>query len=152
MTGFRANCAMPFEPASAETQLVIASDALAVRAALHHLFTGHTLKLLAASDRGAAEILLAEVLNNVVEHAYANLDGRIEMTIRVEDGSLICMIVDHGESMPACMLCGDLPSLSPDDLPEGGFGWHLIRTLASDLEYRRNDNRNELSFRLISGQ
>ena len=36
----------------------------------------------------------------------------------------------------------------PDDLPEGGFGWHLIRSLSKDLEYHREGDRNFLTFRL----
>ena len=35
---------------------------------------------------------------------------------------------------------------SLDDLPEGGFGWFLIRTLSRDLEYRRVGELNLLSF------
>ncbi len=30
------------------------------------------------------------------------------------------------------------------DLPEGGFGWSLIRTLTTDLSYSRQAGRNEL--------
>ena len=34
------------------------------------------------------------------------------------------------------------------DLPEGGFGWHLIRTLTRDLAYVRSGGCNRLSFLL----
>ena len=34
------------------------------------------------------------------------------------------------------------------DLPEGGFGWFLIRTLTTDLRYRREAGRNRLSFQM----
>jgi serine/threonine-protein kinase RsbW len=37
-------------------------------------------------------------------------------------------------------------------LPEGGFGWFLIRTLSRDLDYRREGGRNLLSFRLDTHQ
>jgi serine/threonine-protein kinase RsbW len=33
-----------------------------------------------------------------------------------------------------------------DDLPEGGFGWYLIRTLARDVRYDRNGVTNCLTF------
>ena len=39
-----------------------------------------------------------------------------------------------------------------EDLPEGGFGWHVIRTLSKDLHYRRENGRNQLSFRLDTTQ
>ena len=32
------------------------------------------------------------------------------------------------------------------DLPEGGFGWGMIRDLTDDLSYRRDGARNELRF------
>ena len=38
------------------------------------------------------------------------------------------------------------------DLPEGGFGWFLIRSLTENLTYRRIDARNHLSFQLIIEQ
>ena len=34
------------------------------------------------------------------------------------------------------------------DLPEGGFGWFLIRDLAQDVEYRRAGAQNVLNLRL----
>ena len=33
-----------------------------------------------------------------------------------------------------------------EDLPEGGFGWFLIRTLTNDLSYLRLQEQNILSF------
>lgn len=102
--------------------------------------------------RGTIEIVLAEVLNNVVEHAYATATGGlIELEVdRVTDG-LIFRIGDEGRPMPR----GGLPegraqdlALEPEDLPEGGFGWLLIRELTDGVCYRRLGNRNELSFRV----
>ena len=36
-------------------------------------------------------------------------------------------------------------------LPEGGFGWLIIRRLAHDVRYLRQSGVNELSFRLAVG-
>jgi serine/threonine-protein kinase RsbW len=33
-----------------------------------------------------------------------------------------------------------------DDLPEGGFGWFLIRELTKDLQYVRHEDQNRLTF------
>jgi serine/threonine-protein kinase RsbW len=142
-------------PDEADVRLIIESDALSVRAALQTLFHAHALGRLAPSDRDAAELVLAEVLNNIVEHAQSARHGQIELTIRVTPDGLACTVVDSGRAMP-----GDGPprGLLPDlsertaDLPEGGFGWHLIRLLATDLAYRRTGQRNELSFRLSARQ
>ncbi len=32
------------------------------------------------------------------------------------------------------------------DLPEGGFGWFLIRNLSQDLTYDRDEDKNILGF------
>ena len=145
---------MPSDTGSGLIRLVVPSDPLAVRDALHGLFQGQTLRLLPDAERGTAEIVLAEVLNNVVEHAYASASGEIEVTIRVAGGALTCTITDRGNHMPGHMLPDGLLDIPPAlaDLPEGGFGWHLIRALASDLAYRRVGDRNELSFRLEKEQ
>lgn len=98
------------------------------------------------------EIALAEVLNNVVEHAYAEQGGGV-IEIEIErqfDGFAFC-ITDDGRPMPDnCLPAGtrrdlDVPA---QDLPEGGFGWFLIRKLTQDLEYSRSANRNRLTFRI----
>ena len=33
--------------------------------------------------------------------------------------------------------------------PEGGFGWGLIRDLASNLTYARHEGENHLSFTIV---
>jgi serine/threonine-protein kinase RsbW len=38
------------------------------------------------------------------------------------------------------------------DLPEGGFGWYLIRSLTEELSYRRSNGINRLSFQLCTKQ
>ncbi len=133
-------------------QLVFDSDPLAVRMALRKLFDGQPLRLLSEDDRGTAEIVLSEALNNIVEHAYAAHQGQIEVSVRVVQGALICTVIDQGLPMPGESLPeGRLPEVQRvEDLPEGGFGWHLIRALSSDLAYSRVNGRNELRFRLIT--
>lgn len=135
-------------------QVTIAADPLAVRDGLAILFDTALLRSLADDDRGTAEIVLAEALNNIVEHAYARHAGEIEITLLLHQNALICRIIDTGLPMPNDALpAGHLAEFAPtDDLPEGGFGWFLIRTLSRDLDYRRVDGRNHLSFRLETGQ
>jgi len=99
-----------------------------------------------------AEQVLAEVLNNVVQHAHAeDPEGLIELeTLRAGDG-VICSIRDNGMAMPELTLpLGALIELGegPEHYPERGFGWFLIHTLTQDLDYRRIDGWNLLSFRI----
>jgi serine/threonine-protein kinase RsbW len=141
---------MPSDAGQGQVQLALQSTPLAVRHALSGLFRDDRLGGLKEHQRSTAELLLAEVLNNVVEHAYAGGVGEIEVTVARCGRSLMFQITDHGAEMPGQVLpAGILADCrAGQDLPEGGFGWHMIRALAKDVDYRRRDSRNELSFRL----
>lgn len=106
-------------------------------------------RTISADDAGALELALAEVLNNVVEHAYGDQTGLIVVEVVRHADALACVVSDRGRQMPG----GDLPpaldfgALSAG-LAEGGFGWPLIRTLTRDLNYLRCGRINVLSFRI----
>ncbi|NEX46102.1 ATP-binding protein [Pseudotabrizicola algicola] len=145
---------MPCDMARRRTRIVIPSDPLAVRQALCALFERLLAGAMTADARDTAQIVLAEALNNIVEHAYAQAPGEIEVTIDVSPGGLTCRIMDAGLPLPGGGLPeGEAPALPAEgDLPEGGFGWHLIRALSEDLNYRREGERNFLSFRISAQQ
>lgn len=140
----------PSDTGPGQVELALQSTPLAVRRALSGLFQDDRLDCLQEHQRGTAELLLAEVLNNVVEHAYANGAGDIEVSVGLRGRSLMFRVLDHGAELPGHVLpSGTLAELDPhSDLPEGGFGWHMIRALAKDVEYRRQNGCNQLSFRL----
>ncbi len=144
---------MPSKPdpdvQSRATRLMIAGDPGAVRDGLLDLMTRPPLGDLSADQRGMAELVLAEVLNNIVEHAYAGSSGTIEIGVDRQPGGIACLVSDHGVPLPSGPPPGKLPpgmDGDPADLPEGGFGWHLIHALTRDLSYRRVNDRNHLSF------
>lgn len=97
------------------------------------------------------EIVLSEVVNNIVEHAYAkHQEGDVQVQYCLTRRVLDVRVLDSGDRLPNDSLPeGKLPSLDvpTSELPEGGFGWGLIRTLASDVHYRREDGRNRLALR-----
>ncbi len=138
------------DPAPAGQTLQFTADPAAVRGALATLLAAPPVLGLAADDRGTVELVLAEVLNNVAEHAYAGGSGPVEVDLRATSAGLACRIADVGLAMPDGRLpAGHLPSAHPeaaDDLPEGGFGWHLIRSLTADLTYARSAGQNRLTF------
>ncbi len=125
---------------------------LAVRSALARMM--EQLKALDLSDHdwGNIELVLAEAMNNIIEHAYAGgIHGIVDLTISCVGGDLMFSILDDGLPMPDDRLPeGDAHNLDCDteDLPEGGFGWFMIRELTSDLIYTRTGNRNRLEFRM----
>jgi serine/threonine-protein kinase RsbW len=110
---------------------------------------------IAAEDLHAMEIALAEGLNNIVEHAYADRpDGEIEVHVTAIETGLAFEIWDDGAPMPTGRL--PLGKAADPDLPaheqaEGGYGLLLIRQLARKLRYERLGERNRLSFRIALG-
>ncbi len=120
---------------------------MATRAVLVDIVEKLTDAGISVEDLATIELILAEALNNVVEHAYAEGPGTVELLIEMRRRGLQCQIVDTGRPMPT----GDapdppLPEIKPPvDIPEGGFGWHIIRCLTTDLTYHRDGTRNTLS-------
>ena len=106
--------------------------------------------------RGTAELVLAEALNNIVEHAYsdADLPGPIHIACHHAPDGLHLAVSDEGLPMPDLQAPLGLPQEIDRpvcDLPEGGFGWFLIRDLAKDLSYRRLAQENRIDLRLPVG-
>lgn len=116
------------------------------RAALGDLCGRLAAQGLAEDDLGTIELVLAEALNNITEHAYGQGSGPIDVALSLKGPVILCELRDYGRPMPT----GDapvteLPLISPPDtLPEGGFGWHIIRCLVSDLRYERLEGHNRL--------
>ena len=130
--------------------LVFTAEPDAVRAALVRLLAAAPVQDLPVDARGTVELVLAEVLNNVTEHAYAGGSGPVEVNLCATPVGLACRIVDRGLAMPGGKLPeGGLPDVAPPDFPEGGFGWHLIRSLTADLTYTRSAGTNRLSFLIL---
>ncbi len=126
-------------------RFTLPSDPQAIRAGLKNLFSLNLMGCLSQESLGTVQIVLAEALNNVVEHAYAEFAGKIEVWVTLRDSFLFIRILDDGLPMPGGVLPGGRLTRS-DDLPEGGFGWYMIRTLSHDLTYQRDGMRNLLSF------
>lgn len=106
-------------------------------------------------DLTAIELAMAEILNNVVEHAYEDEGiGEMEIKIDIEGPDVHFRIIDTGQPMPK----GRLPlgnaadtSLPAFEQEEGGYGLFMIRQLARKLRYKRLGDQNELSFRITCG-
>lgn len=105
---------------------------------------------------GTVEIVLAEALNNVVEHAFSSQEkGEIKLVIKQRSKGLLFEISDNGNPMPngrAPIGNHPMSEFNSDPMPEGGYGWFLIRELVRDLIYDRRDERNYLIFRMAVGE
>lgn len=109
-----------------------------------------------AQDRATVEIVLAEALNNVAEHAYAGAAaGRVTLCLKVYGDKVVARLSDAGRrfggdrppaTLPPCL---EAPRMA---LPEGGFGWFLIHSLTSDIGYARRRGRNHLKLTIPLGR
>ncbi|MCV2892490.1 ATP-binding protein [Lentibacter sp. XHP0401] len=136
--------------AQADLCLEFPSGELEVREALAELICKLKGMDLSADDIGSVEVVLGEVLNNIVEHAYGTQNtGLIAVSLKRAGHVLRFHVLDEGGNLPSEGLPdGRLPPLDGplDALPEGGFGWYLVRNLAFDLAYKRVGETNELAF------
>jgi serine/threonine-protein kinase RsbW len=140
----------PRPPAAAPPALLhltLRGDARSVSDGLRRVMALPFWSPMSADFATSAELVLAEVLNNVAEHAYAGTGGEIEVSLERTAAGIAVRVADQGHAMPQNRL-PDGAAPDPVMLPEGGFGWHLIRALAHDLTYRRRDGWNLFSFRI----
>ena len=94
------------------------------------------------------QIVLAEALNNVAEHAYPAVAlGAVAVRVDTQAAHLRIRITDWGLPVPPATLAG-CSAPDPLELAEGGYGWFLIRSLVADLAYGRQVCRNDLILRL----
>lgn len=93
-------------------------------------------------------LCVAEALNNIVEHAYDGAEGKpIYADVNLSDDSYEILLIDEGKPMPDGVAPSGEAEFDLDDfenLPEGGFGWMLIRSLMDVVEYERHDGCNVL--------
>ncbi len=133
-------------------QLCLCSNFEDVRQGLHRITEILKSWDIGGDDLLRAEILLAEVLNNVVEHACADLPpSEIDVSLELRGTDLHISVNDRGRAMPEGKLPVAQPGLRGSDCAqfrEGGYGWALIRDIASDLHYSRVSGRNTLSMTL----
>ncbi len=99
-----------------------------------------------APDRVAQlHLALEEAWVNISTYAYPSIPGPIEIRTRRTAGRFHVDIIDEGPAFdPLTRPEPDL-AVDLDERPVGGLGIHLIRSLADDVQYRREDSRNVLT-------
>lgn len=133
-------------------QLTFPSTPLSVRRGLEAVRAALQPLPMDPEELGTIELVLAEALNNIVEHAYEDTqNGWIKLDCHCQADGLHVTIRDEGREMPdGAPPIGKRAPLPQelDAMPEGGFGWFLIRDLSRDVRYHRKDGVNTLSFRI----
>lgn len=116
------------------------------------LILADVLRALRRDDCGhlcdTVQIVLAESLNNVAEHAYPGIAlGAVAVRVNRHSTQLHLRITDWGQPVPPATLSG-CAAPDPLALAEGGYGWFLIKSLVADVSYHHEVCRNDLILRL----
>lgn len=127
----------------------LTATTMAVRAALGDLRLRLAAHGLSDAGCGTVELVLAEALNNIVEHAYpADQPGGILLAVSMTRDRLCFRLHDQGIPLPGLappVGARPDPGVAQAALPEGGFGWYLIRDLTDVLSYARQNGENILT-------
>ncbi|MFG6565230.1 ATP-binding protein [Sulfitobacter sp. 1A13421] len=137
-------------------EITVHNGPQAARQALTLLLDALSCLSLGAEEVCVVRLVVAEMLNNIVEHAYPDPHhpGPIHIACHHAPDGLHIAVSDEGLPMPDLQAPLGLPQEIDRpvcDLPEGGFGWFLIRDLAKDLAYRRLAQENRIDLRLPVG-
>ncbi len=134
---------------------VLPSDPLSVRQLLVDL-RNQLGRALPPDAMGRVELVLAEIMNNIVNHGAPD-SGRqddrrarsIHISVACHTNGVACAILDDGAVLPARCLSPPTRQASRAralTLPEGGFGWLIIHDLTQSLAYFREEGFNLLAF------
>src|SRR6202167_6111240 len=101
----------------------------------------------AEDELGKLDLVLEEILINVARYAYTPETGEVEVSCApAGTDKLRVEIADFGRVFNP--LEADPPDLSRglSDRPIGGLGVFLVRSMVDSIDYRRDQDRNILSF------
>ena len=98
----------------------------------------------AAAIVGELRLIAEEGLSNVIRHGYADSARHsIEVTLEIGGGEIVLVLRDDGRPFnPLAAPARD--SHTPTEERAGGWGIHLLQSLADRADYRREGNANVL--------
>lgn len=98
------------------------------------------------------EICAEEIFANVVFYAYPETQGIIDVTLQNTDNKIIFEFKDEGiEYNPLKKTDPDI-TLPPEERPVGGLGIYMVKNIANEISYKRENNINILTliFNILS--
>jgi len=102
---------------------------------------------------GEIELAAEEAWVNICNYAYPEQSGDVEVIGKADDNNFIIEIIDSG--IPFDITALSDPNIT-DDVDErkiGGLGVFLMKKMADEVRYRRENDRNvvELIFKKAGG-
>ena len=100
-----------------------------------------------AKKVGQIQLAAEEILINVINYAYPDTTGDIEITCSARDGAgLAVSIADSGIAFNPLELPEPNINTPVAERKIGGLGIFLVRKTMDQVTYTRQDNRNILTF------
>ena len=90
-------------------------------------------------------LVIDELAQNVVDYAYEDGSGDVEVEVTSGEKAVTIEIIDEGRPFDPLTQAPDPDLTSPiEDRPIGGLGVHFTKTLMDDVEYCRESGKNRL--------
>jgi sigma-B regulation protein RsbU (phosphoserine phosphatase) len=94
------------------------------------------------ADVDAVKLAVEETMSNVANHAYGGRGGRIRVTASLDASEIVVELRDDGpEFDPLRPAAPRAPAKDLDDVPIGGLGLELVRSMMSGLDWKREDGK-----------
>jgi serine/threonine-protein kinase RsbW len=93
-------------------------------------------------------VVLDEVLNNILNHAYADLEShQIEIRLTSGNAAVTLEFLDDGVPFDPTQHESAPPPRQDADVRAGGLGLLFVRRLMDEVTFQRVDDRNHLTLR-----
>ena len=91
-------------------------------------------------------LVLEELVLNVINYAYDESGHHVEVQLACHEEGLVIEITDEGKPFDPLNDAPEPDMESPmEDRRIGGLGVYLVRTITSDMQYRREDGKNRMT-------
>jgi anti-sigma regulatory factor (Ser/Thr protein kinase) len=110
-------------------------------------FIEQSVKEIGFDVKKSNEVRLAseEALVNVINYAYPDKHGDIEISCTTDDKRLFLEIVDWGVPFNPLLLPEPDIKSPMEQRKIGGLGIYMVRSIMDRVDYRRDENRNILT-------
>ena len=100
-----------------------------------------------AKMRFHIELAIDEACTNIVEHAYADVEGgEIVMSLEIIEGVLRLSFRDTGVPLDDPSGGGAIPADSSiEDVAVGGLGIHMMRSVMDEVVYGKDEDGNVIT-------
>ncbi len=97
----------------------------------------------------AIDMAIEELVTNIIKYGFDDTNTHsIQISVTVASDYVILGIMDDGHFFdPTAAPAPDL-SLSLEEMPIGGLGLHLVRTMVDEMHYDRVAERNHVQIRI----